>query len=45
MIYGENNGAEPFSIYFDVGNEIQNVFSLVKSREARLNDFDDKLLR
>uniref|UniRef100_A0A0K8VXZ7 Angiopoietin-2 n=1 Tax=Bactrocera latifrons TaxID=174628 RepID=A0A0K8VXZ7_BACLA len=45
IAYGENNGEETLAIYLDVGNEIQNVISLVNKHETKLNDFDDKLLR
>ncbi|XP_069965794.1 angiopoietin-2 [Bactrocera oleae] len=44
-VYGQNNGEEPFAIYVDVGNEVQNVISLVNKHETKLNDFDKKLLR
>ncbi|XP_018787255.1 PREDICTED: uncharacterized protein LOC108967994 isoform X1 [Bactrocera latifrons] len=45
IVDGEKNGEEPLAIYLDVGNEIQNVISLVNKHETKLNDFDDKLLR
>nr|XP_036227273.1 uncharacterized protein LOC106614245 [Bactrocera oleae] len=45
IVYGQNNGEEPFAIYVDVGNEVQNVISLVNKHETKLNDFDKKLLR